>query len=304
MNFIQTGQSGKNDWWRYVATILILAVGIQLASIPLILVGYSNTPSLEAFQAASLNNFAGIGINKNLYLILMLFTFLVGMLTLLFCIKKIHGKTIKSIITARKKIDWKRFFFGAGIWGLVSIITIGAGIFLAPENFEWNFQPIPFFLLLLISLLLIPIQTSLEELIFRGYLMQAFGLLTKSPFIALAFTSFIFGMLHYANPEVEKIGSIIMVYYIGTGFFFGIVTLMDKGTELALGMHAINNILASVFVTANWTVFQTDALFIDHAEPTIGIDTFLPVFILYPFILLIFTKKYNWKNWKERLIGN
>jgi hypothetical protein len=37
--------------------------------------------------------------------------------------------------------------------------------------------------------------------------------------------------MHIFNPEVSKIGYIILVYYIGTGLL-QIVTLMDEGMEL------------------------------------------------------------------------
>ena len=52
---------------------------------------------------------------------------------------------------------------------------------------------------------------------------------------------------NWFNPEIEKIGDIALVFYIGTGFLFGITTLMDEGTELALGMHAVNNIFGGRF---------------------------------------------------------
>jgi hypothetical protein len=105
------------------------------------------------------------------------------------------------------------------------------------------------------------------------------------------------------NPEIEKLGYIALVFYIGTGFFFGIVTLMDEGTELAMGMHAINNILAALFVTTDWTVFQTDALFVDTSEPSVGLEMFLPLCVLYPLVFFVFSKKYGWSNWKEKIFG-
>ena len=57
-------------------------------------------------------------------------------------------------------------------------------------------------------------------------------------------------------------------------------------------------------VTTDWTVFQTDALFVDKTEPSVSLLMFVPVFVLYPLMLLWFSKKYNWKNWKEKLFGN
>jgi len=83
----------------------------------------------------------------------------------------------------------------------------------------------------------------------------------------------------------------------------GIFTLMDEGTELALGFHAANNIVAAVLVSSNWAVFQTDALLIDISEPSLDMLMFLPVFVLYPLVLFIFSKKYGWTNWKGKLFG-
>ena len=94
-----------------------------------------------------------------------------------------------------------------------------------------------------------------------------------------------------------------MVYYIGTGFLLGIMTLMDEGTELNLGFHAANNIVAAIFITNTWSVFQTDAILIDNSEPSVGLETFIPVFVIYPIILFVFSKKYGWTNWKEKLFG-
>jgi len=173
------------------------------------------------------------------------------------------------------------------------------------ETFSvWNFKPIPFFTLLAVSLLFLPFQTSFEELLFRGYLMQGFGVMFRNKWLPLILTSVIFGLMHGMNPEVEKLGYISMVFYIGTGLLFGIVTLMDEGTELALGLHAVNNIVAAVLVTTDWTVFQTDALFIDTSEPSVGFEMFFPVLVLYPLLLSVFSKKYGWTNWKEKLTGN
>jgi hypothetical protein len=133
--------------------------------------------------------------------------------------------------------------------------------------------------------------------------MQGIGILAKNRWVPLVITSVVFGLLHGTNPEVAKLGQVAMVFYIGTGFFYGIVTLMDEGTELALGLHAVNNIVAAFFVTTNWTVFQTDALYIDTSEPSAGWEMFLPVFVLYPIMLVIFSKKYGWTNWQENLTG-
>jgi membrane protease YdiL (CAAX protease family) len=166
-----------------------------------------------------------------------------------------------------------------------------------------QFELIPFLILLVISIVLIPIQTSCEEYIFRGYLMQGFGNLAKNKWFPLLMTSLIFGFLHYSNPEVSKMGNFILIYYVGTGLFLGIITLMDEGMELALGFHAANNLFAALLVTSDWSILQTHAILKDVSNPDASLDVLLPVLIIFPILLWIFSKKYSWNNWKEKITG-
>ncbi len=295
MNFIQQAYKGKNNWWRYLITILIV-----MSPFILNFVVFFFMP--EVFEELTLEteNFKG---NKNVYLLENLIPFVVLLILLLLFVKFLHRRSIISLVTSRKSIDWKRFWFGFVTWGVFAIVFLAIGYFLNPEAYVWNFKPASFFALLLVSLLLIPLQTSLEELLFRGYLMQGLGILAKNRWLPLLVTSVLFGLLHSLNPEVEKVGFSIMIFYIGTGLLFGITTLMDEGTELALGIHAINNIVAATLITSNWMVFQTDALLIDTSEPDLMWLMYIPVFVGYPLYLLILSKKYGWRNWKEKLFG-
>ena len=304
MNYIQQAFKGNNEWYHWILTIILVFIGWQiLGVIPLVMTAFAFTENMTEFAHAAANNFMTLGINKNLFLFLMLFMFAVGLVFLLIGIKYIHKRTITSLVTSRKKIDWKRFLFGFLSWGILVLVLSVIGIYLAPENYTFNFNAKPFFILVAISIVFIPLQTSLEELLFRGYFMQGLGTLAKNKWVPLVITSFCFGLLHGANPEVQKLGSILMVFYIGTGFFYGITTLMDEGTELALGLHAANNMIAAFLVTTDWMVFQTDALFIDTSEPSVTWEMFIPVFVLYPLILWMFSKKYGWNNWLEKLTG-
>ncbi|CAM1356913.1 MULTISPECIES: CPBP family intramembrane glutamic endopeptidase [Tenacibaculum] len=304
MNFIQQAYKGENKWYLYILVIFIVFFGWQfLGVMPLALTAILHSADVAEFTQAANDNFMTLDINKNLFLFMMIVMFALGLLFLFIGIKFVHKRPVKTIVTSRNKIDWKRFWFGFFTWGIISSLVIGVGILLEPESYVWNFNAVPFFTLVAISFLFLPIQTSFEELLFRGYFMQALGILVKNRWLPLLITSVAFGLLHGANPEVEKLGAVSMVFYIGTGLFFGITTLMDEGTELALGLHAINNIVAAFFVTTDWTVFQTNALFIDTSEPSVGLEMFLPVFVLYPLMLIFFSKKYGWNNWKDKLVG-
>jgi membrane protease YdiL (CAAX protease family) len=174
------------------------------------------------------------------------------------------------------------------------------------SNIIFNFKPVKFIILVIISLLLFPFQIGYEEYLFRGYLMQQIGIIAKNKWFPLIVTSIAFGLMHSANPEVAELGYGTMVFYIGTGLLLGIMTLMDDGLELALGFHFGNNFISAILVSVDFAALQTDALFKDtNVVDKTGIlgEMILSIMLIYPIILLIFSKKYKWTNWKEKLFG-
>lgn len=304
MGYIEQAYKGKNDWWRYVVTIMMVLIGWQfIGIIPLFIVAFNESNDFAELMASSANAFADLGINSNLYLLVMLLMFVSGLVFLLFSVKLFHSRSITSLVTSRVNISWKRVLYGFSFWLLVSIFFLIVDYFIYPDHYVYNFKPASFAILVFISLVFIPLQTAFEELLFRGYFIQGLGVWFKNAAVPFIFTSVAFGLMHSFNPEVEKLGSLILIYYIATGFLFGIITLMDEGTELALGMHAANNIVAAIFVTMNWAAFQTDALFVDISEPTMGIYLFFPVFVIYPLVIIFLARKYGWSDWKQKLFG-
>ena len=292
--YIEQGYKGDLGLWKYLI-IPGCFIGFMILNYIAIIMSPVSVEDSMAQMIASLGS--------NLVLIILLVPLAVGLFVVLGWTKLVHSQSITSLTTSRKRIDWKRVFFAFGVWGLITIVLTFIGIYLSPEDYLFNFKLIPFLSLALIGIILIPLQTSFEEYLFRGYIMQGLGIATKNRWVPLVVTSVLFGLMHLGNPEVEKLGYGIMIYYIGTGFFLGIITLMDEGLELALGFHAANNLIGALLLTADWTAFQTDSLYRDVSDPILGWDVLVPVFIVFPILLLIFSKKYGWTNWKEKLTG-
>ena len=301
--FLEQAIKPENRFWKYLLGSVFIITASFIGQVPFTLAiiykSFINKTAVPTDNASALKMF-----EPNLTLFLLMISFVFALAGIYFVIKYIHKQTLLSITTARKKVDWNRIIFSFLLWSVFSILTILTVYYQSPEEYVWNFKLIPFLILVLIGTILIPIQTSTEEYIFRGYLMQGFANLARNKWFPLVMTSLIFGLMHILNPEVEKMGYIIMVYYIGTGLFLGVITLMDDGMELALGFHAANNLIGALLVTSDWSAFQTHSVFKDLSEPSAGADVILPVLVIYPVLLFIFAKKYNWSNWKEKLTGN
>ncbi len=305
MNYIQQAFKGQHDFWRYLVGLLIVFLAAMVGQLPLTIAIMVKVVA-EGGSMMNINEEIMYSIlDSNVFLFLMLLSFVFAGLGLILALRLLHKQTLLSVTTSRSKVDWKRIFFAFFLWGILSSgMVILDYLFFTPENYVYNFEWKRFAVLAAIAIALIPIQTSVEEYIFRGYLMQGIGVLAKNRWVPLLVTSVIFGLLHISNPEVGKLGYSIMIYYIGTGLFLGILTLMDDGLELALGFHAANNLFTALLVTADWTAFQTYSILKDISEPKLEfMDMVLPVFIIFPVLLLIFAKVYKWNNWKDRLFG-
>jgi membrane protease YdiL (CAAX protease family) len=304
--YIEQAYKGLTDAWRYVVSGIIIAIAWQVVGmLPLVTAIGINTKSISKIPNTIPSMIAALG--NNLFLFLMLLSFAIGLLAIFLCTKFIHQLSFKNLTTTRAQIDWKRFGFMFALWGLISSSFVLIDYYvIAPENYVWNFKLAPFLILCAISFLMLPLQTSFEEYAFRGYGMQFLGVVFQNRWLPLLVTSVGFGVLHIFNPEVQKLGYSIMIYYIGTGLFLGIITLMDEGLELALGFHCANNIFTALLVTADWTALQTHSILKDISDPEVfGLrEIFIPVCIVFPILLFILSKKYNWTNWKEKLLGN
>lgn len=295
MNYIQQAYTGKIGFWKYTVVPLLFLALVTLNFLVAKLINLD----MDAFIKAEITK---KGSNRVLFE--MLTTFVVFLAILFFWVKVVHKQTITSLTTSRKKIDWKRVFFAFSLWGSIITILTLISYFLSPEDLQLNFKPIPFLILVVVAVIMIPIQTSFEEYFFRGYLMQGLGAKFKNRWLPLIATSLIFGLMHLGNPEIKKIGHIVLVYYIGTGLFLAMITLIDEGLELALGFHAANNLISALLVTADWTAFQTNSIFKQLTEPNVGIDVLIPVFVFFPILFFVFSKKYKWtNNWREKLFG-
>lgn len=290
----------KKEWWRYILGFLVIALSYSLGQIPLVL-AWIEKIGLEEVQNTPQRDLMGIlDNNSTLFFSLLFFVFaFFGVLIAL----QIHSQSLKQLVTGRNSISWKRVLFSFSILAVFLVVSTIIDYKINPEDYIWNFQLQPFIILLGIVVVLLPIQTSVEELVFRGYLMQGFTSITQTRWVPLILTSLIFGVMHFGNPEVEELGIYAKIFYIGTGLFLGVLTLMDDGMELALGFHAANNLITALLVTADYTVIQTPAIIKQIVKPEAGLTVLMPLLIMYPILLFVFAKKYKWTNWKQRLLG-
>jgi hypothetical protein len=293
----------RNEWWRYLLTLgLVISGIIGFGRIPYMLGAAQKGLSLEELDQLPADEFTGL-FSNNENLTYQLFVFVVGFVMLLLAFRFNHRVPLITFFTTRKRIDVKRFFVAFGLWALIEGILTGIELMVNGNVIKWNYNPESFFLLLAICVFLVPIQTGFEELFCRGFVLKWTGKATSRGISIALINGLIFGGLHSMNPEVTALGWFAMLFYILSGFFAALLTIMDDGIELAWGYHTANNFFGLLILSSQWQSLQTDSLLLDTSKPSVGWGLIVILAIAYPLMILLLAKIYRWKDWKKRLLG-
>lgn len=296
--FFESALQGKNSWWRYLVLFLAaFAASNIIGALPLIAAIAVNASKNPAALDAASDNIADMsvfGIEPNLALALMIFPFIVGLISVALLIKPLHGRSFISLINGGSSCRWKRVFTSFFIWAFLMALYLVLNLKLDPSNFTLNNSGKSLIILAVISLLMMPFQTTFEEVLFRGYLMQGIGAAARNKWLPLIVTSVLFGLMHILNPEIKEFGFLTMMpQYISFGLLFGLISVLDNGIELAIGAHAANNIFLSVFVTQKASTLQTAAM---YEQQTVQPWTeFLYLIILSVIFVTTLFIIYKWK---------
>ena len=266
MNHLESSFTGRNAAWRYIVMfIAILLATNTIGALPL-LMGYASKvagdPELLGKIADDPGNMGVLGFGNNIGLVLNLFPFIIGILAFVLLIKPLNQRTFGVTINGGRRFRWDRFLISALVWVILSAVYLFVYMKADPSNFRLNNTSATLVPLMLLCLALIPFQAAFEEILFRGYLMQGFAVLSRNRWLPVVITSILFGLMHSFNPEVEEFGFLMMMpQYITFGLIFGVVTVFDDAIEAAIGAHAANNIFLCIMVTQESSALQTDAVY-------------------------------------------
>ncbi len=295
MDFIKATERGKNELWRYVLGILtVLIFWLLLGALPV--VAAFLWVSVDGDPTTGFDPGTGMleGVGPIWPYVVPNLTFPIFLLGIVIAVGVIHKRNLRTLVTPAPRVNWRRVGIGFGLWLLLALLFTGIEFALFPETFRWAWvgigQYLPF---LLLALIFTPIQTTTEELFFRGYLLQATGRVTGAGtllrrLLAAAINGVLFALPHAANPEVALGPVPLMLFYFGMGAFLAWITLRDGTAELAIGAHAANNLFVALLVNYQESALQTPALVMsDHLDPTYTLITFILSAII--FALLVFT---------------
>lgn len=261
-SFIDAVKQEKSSGWRYFAGIL------SIIFLWLIIGGFATTILLlfiVIFQGISVTDLPQLITDPGLlgyipyYLVLMV-GFVFFYFGIFLTVRLVHGRPLRSLVTWDNKVNWRRIGLGFGVWSGLIVVGTLVEYLLSPGDFTVSFDPRVFIPFAVLAILITPIQTTSEELFFRGYLVQAGSLISRNWLFLSIWSGVLFTLVHLANPELGTNFMLLLLTYFVLGAFLAWISLKDGTIELAIGIHAANNIAAGLIVTFPESVLPSPAI--------------------------------------------
>jgi uncharacterized protein len=260
--YVEAAGWGKYRWWRYVLGLMIILFAWMIAAnfaSAIVALAIGGKEGAAAFGRLDFAAFGSVG-----GFVVSMAGFPVWLAGILIAVTLIHQRHPRTLITAREAISWRRVGHGFVAGFLPWVLLGGVGQYLLyPNSFSFNSDLKTFAIFVPIALILTAIQTTTEELFFRGYIVQGASLISSNRVFLAIVSAVIFTLPHATNPESQEGGWIGMFIgmFLGTGLLWGVVSLIDGTTELVIGAHFANNIV--YFLLFNWSgsFFAAPALF-------------------------------------------
>ncbi|MEI5681928.1 MULTISPECIES: CPBP family intramembrane glutamic endopeptidase [unclassified Mesorhizobium] len=171
-----------------------------------------------------------------------------------------HREPLSALFGYSRRISWPGFWKGLAAVLATSLLSEVLLYALQPEMTRSSLDLSSWLLLLVPAGLLIFVQTSSEEILFRGYLLRGLAHRFRSPLVWALLPGLAFVSLHWSP------GTSMMVNAVGLasiGLFTVVLTLLVYKTGnlgAAMGAHLGNNLVAFLLVS-HQSSFSALALF-------------------------------------------
>lgn len=283
---------GQNHWWRYLLSLILIVVFWQfIGAIPLGAMVVMMLGDGDPATDVNLETLQFDGIDPLWPYLAINFTLIAMFAGLFIAVHFLHKRQFRTLITPMEKLNWKLLWKGFSVYFMLAAVATLLESTMHPENYQMTVDWKQFLIFLPIALVVTPIQAAAEELLFRGYIMQGLGLRTRLVAVPVIGSSLIFMLAHFWNPEMQgDEAALLPLLYFLLALFLAIITVKSNSLELAIGVHAANNLFTVLIMNYANSALPAPSLFTtSEIDPVASLVSFL--LIATAFYWFIFIRK-------------
>ena len=262
--FLENVYQGKNELWRYIVSFLLaFFFAFQIIILPFaILTIISGPDSIKLVQEKNDISvlYSQIGMDPQLGMLIFISLMILCYAIFLIIISKMHKRSIKSFITSRLKVDYKRMLIGFILWLVLSLLLqLSLKLFFPSYNISFLSSGINLFHI--IALLVLIILSSLQTILLWGYLIQGIALLFRYKWLSVLVVSLILFLLNSSNMRlIDENKLIFMLSIFIYAIFLGTIVVLDNGIEIVIGIGiggSINMLLLADYFNKKSNILQS-----------------------------------------------
>lgn len=238
----QVLRTTTHRWWKPVLGMVLSLIGVVVVApivlFPVLVVGAALMPGGfmdnldQAFDLSDITPLSLLYLNLGLASMIPI-SFLV--------VRWVHGVPPRWLSSVRPRLRWRWMGACTGAAVLTMAVVLGASLLLPGEDLapgspgDSGSSKLAFALVLLFTT---PLQSTGEEYLFRGYLLQALGSLGRSQWFAVLASSLVFALAHGSQN--------LPLFFdrFAFGLVAGLTVVLTGGLEAGIAMHVLNNLLA------------------------------------------------------------
>ena len=184
-------------------------------------------------------------------------------------VRLLHHQRFRTLISPERRIRWNEF--GGGLLLAISfwLITMVVALAVVGAPVRTNLSMGAWLITLAPLAILVFIQASAEELIFRGYMLQQLAARWRSPLIWGALPAVLFGLAHYSGGAQLGIGWHYVVVTVLFGLAAAALVWRTGSLSAAMGLHVGMNLFALSTVGLEGVIEGTQLFLYDRSAARI-----------------------------------
>jgi membrane protease YdiL (CAAX protease family) len=208
----------------------------------------------------------------------------------------VHGRSPAALVAPLHRFRWsivaKVLAFEVVFWAVNLVWAVVSGYQFTGFDAAHAIWLVPLALLLLV-------QTSGEDVFFKGYLLRQMGAATKVAWLAPLLTTALFVSLHVGNPDLVEAFWVLLPLFVLSELIIIYFVMRTGGLEVALVLHWSNNAALMFLVGERSTQSNDLTLFLYDDAP--GLDDDLVSAGIYLVYLVALVAALTWSRSPLRL---
>lgn len=245
--YVDAARNGKNALWRIVLSVAVIAIIWLAGSFAFV---YGAAAFILIRDGIRPESFGGVFALINMvdltgdriWPFVMLLSIAPLWLAVWLAVNVIHRRPLRGVFGLDDRLYWPDFTRSALVTLVVGFVIGPIALLIDPTIVRGSASLSDWLAAAPLLLIILFLQTSAEELVFRGYLHQALAARFATPIIWLAMPTLLFTVMHWQSqaPMVMNLASLFVI--LGFSLSMSWLLVASGNLAAAMGAHFANNI--------------------------------------------------------------